>query len=59
MKLTLFALLATVFVTTGCTNTTYTHRNDFSPTGRKGTWNDYYVAKQEGRQWEPPKEVKK
>jgi hypothetical protein len=53
MKLTLFALLATILVTSGCTNTIYTHRKDFSPVDRQGTWNDYYQAKKEGRQWTP------
>ncbi len=57
MKLTLFALLTAIFAT-ACTNTLYSHRADYKPVDRKGTWNDYYTAKKEGREWNPPKEEK-
>jgi hypothetical protein len=57
MKLTLFALLAGFFAT-GCTNTLYTHRKDFSPVERKGAWNDYYESVRKGEEPQPPKEKK-
>ena len=56
MKSALFALLTIAFV--GCTNTTYTHRNDFERTKHKGAWNNYQDAVKDGRQHEEPK-VKK
>lgn len=56
MKSALFALLTIAFV--GCTNTIYTHRNDFERSKPKGAWNDYNNAVREGRQPEPPKEKK-
>jgi hypothetical protein len=58
MKLTLFALLGAFFIS-GCTNTLYTHRKDFRPTGRKGPWNDYYVAVKRGEEPPVPKEREK
>jgi hypothetical protein len=40
MKFALFTL--TIITLTGCTNTLYTHRADFSPSKPKGPWNDLY-----------------
>ena len=54
MKL-LFPALAVLFFA-GCTQTAYTHRNDFSPSQRKGAWTDYYRALEKGEKPETPPE---
>ena len=40
MKLLIPALVA--LLSAGCTQTISTHRDDFSPTKRKGEWTNYY-----------------
>jgi len=54
MKLLVPALAVLFFA--GCTQTVYTHRNDFSPTPRKGAWTDYYRAVEKGEKPERPPE---
>jgi hypothetical protein len=40
MKLAVLAL--TTLILTGCTNTLYNHRKDFSPNPAKGAWTEAY-----------------
>ena len=54
MKL-LVPALAALFLS-GCTQTVYTHRKDFSPAQRKGAWTDYYRAVEKGEKPQPPPE---
>lgn len=57
MKFLIPALVAVL--SSGCTQTINTHREDFSPAKRKGAWTDYYLAIARGEQPEPPKEKDK
>ena len=54
MKLLIPALVA--LLSSGCTQTINTHREDFSPAKRQGAWTDYYHAIARGEQPEAPKE---
>ena len=57
MKLLIPALVA--LLSSGCTNTINTHRDDFSPLKRKGAWTDYHHAIVTGQEPEAPKEKEK
>ena len=57
MKLLIPSLVA--LVVAGCTQTVNTHRDDFSPSKKKGAWTDYYRAIKSGETPEPPKEQPK
>jgi hypothetical protein len=58
MKLTLFALVAAFFAA-GCTNTLYTHHNDFREVKHDGPWAKYNDDIRAGREPSAPKEAKK
>ena len=51
MKLLIPALVA--LLSAGCTQTISTHRDDFSPTKRKGAWTDHYRSVLKGEKPEP------
>ena len=57
MKLLIPALVA--LLSCGCTQTINTHREDFSPSKRKGPWTDYYKAIVTGQEPQAPKEKDK
>ena len=57
MKLLIPAIVA--LLSSGCTQTINTHREDFSPTQRKGAWTDYYKAVAAGQTPEAPQEKEK
>ena len=57
MKFLIPALVA--LLSAGCTQTISTHRDDFSPTKRKGEWTDYYRSIAKGEKPEPAKEATK
>ena len=52
MKFALIALLAISF--TGCSNTLYNHRKDFSPMQSKGPWTEAYKDRKDGRYPDDP-----
>ena len=57
MKFLIPALVA--LLSSGCTQTISTHRDDFSPSKRKGAWTDYYQAVVTGQEPDAQKEKDK
>ena len=53
----LFPALA-IMLFAGCNSNMATHQKDFSPSKKKGVWNDYSKATRTGEPYEAPKELK-